>query len=101
MILIIVIMKKIILPLIIVIIIVLAGVAVWWFTADNATDKPKGDWSAPTDESYEPGIEADQRFGFLIGPSAEEIKLARETGAGWARPHPARTAYRRCMATTS
>ncbi len=28
------------------------------------------------------------QLGFLIGPSAKEMKEARELGAGWVRPHP-------------
>jgi len=78
-------MKKIIIPIVIVIIV---GGAAWWFISDYIDKKMKGDWSVPEGTIFEPGIEADQQFGFLIGPSADEMKLARETGAGWVRPHP-------------
>ncbi|MDP2685058.1 MAG: glycosyl hydrolase [bacterium] len=80
-------MKKII---IIVIILLIAGVTVWFLIPDEKKDGLLSDneWKVSEDNSFETTIVADERFGFLIGPSSEEMKAAREIGASWVRPHP-------------
>ena len=41
------------------------------------TKLPDNEWIVSEDITFEPGAEAEQRFGFLIGPSAEEIEARK------------------------
>ncbi|XOU94920.1 MAG: glycosyl hydrolase [Candidatus Kerfeldbacteria bacterium] len=76
-------MKKII--IIVIISLLVIGACAWYLI----TDKEDGNnWEISENETFETSIIANDRFGFLVGSSAKEMELARETGAGWIRPHP-------------
>jgi len=79
-------MKKKILYIVIALIIIIF--AVFWFFDPKSIIYPKADWKVDDNEAFSTDTVAYEQFGFLIGPSADEIKLAREIGASWIRPHP-------------
>lgn len=87
--------------LIIVLGVIVFGAIAWWLFSNEKVSLQHEEWKIKDTETFTPDREADQKFGFLIGPSADEMKLARETGAGWVRPHPGPFVWREMQSSAT